>query len=122
MGSFPLLLDSHRKRPPLITFGFITNSGFTGVQQALGHGVPLIVAGSTEEKPLVAARVAWSGAGLDLKTGGPSAEQVRNAVRTILADPAYHHRSKELKVHFSHYTARATTAKIAEATLSASAC
>jgi hypothetical protein len=32
---------------------FITNGGFTGVKQALGYGVPLLVAGSTEEKPLV---------------------------------------------------------------------
>ena len=50
----------------------VTNGGWGGVQQALAQGVPVVVAGATEEKPEVAARVAWSGAGLDLRTGRPS--------------------------------------------------
>ena len=39
----------------------ITNGGFGGVQRALSFGVPLVVAGTTEDKPEVAGRVAWSG-------------------------------------------------------------
>ncbi len=39
----------------------------SGVQQALAHGVPLVVAGDSEDKPEVAARVQWSGAGLNLR-------------------------------------------------------
>lgn len=37
----------------------VTNGGYGGVQYALRHGVPLVVAGGTEGKPEVAARVAW---------------------------------------------------------------
>jgi len=36
----------------------ITNGGFGGVQHALSFGVPLVVAGTTEDKPEVAGRVA----------------------------------------------------------------
>jgi MGT family glycosyltransferase len=87
---------------------FITNGGFTGVQQALSYGVPVIVAGSTEEKPMVAARAAWSGAGIDLKTGKPSPEQIRNAVRTVLSDPTFQSRAKALKSSFGDYNALQT--------------
>ena len=47
----------------------VTNGGYGAVQRALATGVPVVVAGSTEDKPEVAARVAWSGAGINLKTG-----------------------------------------------------
>lgn len=67
----------------------VTNGGFGGVQRALAAGVPLVVAGATEDKPEVAARVAWSGAGVDLRTGTPSARRVRRAVHAVLTDPSY---------------------------------
>ena len=38
----------------------VTNGGYGAVQRALSAGVPLVVAGNTEDKPEVAARVAWS--------------------------------------------------------------
>ncbi len=67
----------------------VTNGGYGAVQSAVAHGIPVIVAGDTEEKPEVAARVAWSGAGLDLKTGRPSANDVGRAVDAVLADPSF---------------------------------
>jgi UDP:flavonoid glycosyltransferase YjiC (YdhE family) len=62
----------------------ITNGGYGGVQQALRYGVPLIVAGTSEDKAEVAARVAWSGAGINLSTDYPCAEEITNAVSCIL--------------------------------------
>lgn len=41
----------------------------------------------------VTARVAWSGVGIDLRTDTPTPRQVRDAVRTVLADPRYRERS-----------------------------
>lgn len=67
----------------------ITNGGYGGVQAALAHGIPLVVAGDTEEKPEVAARVAFSGAGIDLRTGTPSTDSIRDAVGRVLRDPAF---------------------------------
>ena len=63
----------------------VTNGGYGGVQQALANGVPLVVAGDSEDKPEVAARVQWSGTGVNLHTGRPSPAMVARAVRRVLA-------------------------------------
>lgn len=68
---------------------YVTNGGYGGVHVALEHGVPIIVAGRTEDKPEVAARVAWSGAGVDLRTDRPSERELRDAVRRVLRDGSY---------------------------------
>jgi UDP:flavonoid glycosyltransferase YjiC (YdhE family) len=74
----------------------VTNGGYGGVQQALAHGVPLVVAGDSEDKPEVAARVQWSGAGINLRTGRPSKAMVIRAVRRVLARPSYRQRAGAL--------------------------
>jgi UDP:flavonoid glycosyltransferase YjiC (YdhE family) len=74
----------------------VTNGGYGGVQQALAHGVPLVVAGDSEDKPEVAARVQWSGAGIDLHTGRPSPAMVARAVHRVLERPSYRERARAL--------------------------
>lgn len=74
----------------------VTNGGFGGVQRALAHGVPLVVAGSTEDKPEVAARVAWAGCGRDMRTGTPSAKGIARAVSEVLTDPSFSAQSKRM--------------------------
>ncbi|MEO8609100.1 MAG: glycosyltransferase [Chloroflexota bacterium] len=75
----------------------VTNGGYGGVQTALGNGVPLIVAGATEDKPEVANRVAWSKTGINLKTNTPTVEQIRDAVRKILAEPIYRENAQAMQ-------------------------
>jgi UDP:flavonoid glycosyltransferase YjiC (YdhE family) len=75
----------------------VTNGGYGGVQQALAHGVPLVVAGDSEDKPEVAARVRWSGVGIDLHTGRPSPARLAQAVRRVLARPTYAARARALQ-------------------------
>jgi len=79
----------------------VTNGGFGAVQRALSMGVPLVVAGNTEDKPEVAARVAWTGAGVDLKTGTPSPRAIRAAVRKVLGDGRYLRAARNLEVAFA---------------------
>jgi MGT family glycosyltransferase len=79
----------------------VTNGGYGAVQRALSTGVPLVVAGNTEDKPEVAARVAWSGAGIDLRTGTPTPGAVRAAVRAILEDDRYARRAGELAAAYA---------------------
>jgi len=67
----------------------ITNGGYGGVQYALAHGVPLIVAGDTEDKPEVCARVTFSGVGINLKTGAPTEAAVGEAIDAVLANASY---------------------------------
>jgi MGT family glycosyltransferase len=79
----------------------VTNGGYGAVQRALSTGVPLVVAGDTEDKPEVAARVAWSGAGIDLRTGAPTGKAIRHAVREVLGDGRYLSRARELEVAYA---------------------
>jgi len=79
----------------------VTNGGYGGVQQALAHGVPLVVAGDSEDKPEVAARVQWSGAGVNLHTGRPSVAMVARAVRRVLARSSYRERAGALRAEIA---------------------
>ena len=75
----------------------VTNGGYGGVQQALANGVPLVVAGDSEDKPEVAARVQWSGAGVNLHTGRPSPAMVARGVRRVLDRRSYYLRARALQ-------------------------
>ncbi|MBW9093699.1 glycosyltransferase [Microbacterium jejuense] len=67
----------------------ITNGGWGGTLAMLGRGIPLIVAGGDLDKPEVAARVAWSGAGVNLRTGIPKAPAVAAAVDRVLGRSSF---------------------------------
>lgn len=79
----------------------VTNGGFGAVQRALCAGVPLVVAGDTEDKPEVAARVHWAGAGIDLRTGTPTPGAIRRAVRRVLDDGRYRNQARRLEACFA---------------------
>lgn len=79
----------------------VTNGGYGSVNHALSLGVPLVVAGGTEEKPEIAARVAWSGAGINLGSGQPGARQIGDAVRKVLGPSTYRQRAAALREDFA---------------------
>jgi UDP:flavonoid glycosyltransferase YjiC (YdhE family) len=81
---------------------YVTNGGYGGVQYALRHGVPIVTSGGKEDKPEVGARVAWSGAGLRLKSETPSPGAVRSAVRRVLDDPGYRARAQAIAGSMAH--------------------
>ena len=64
---------------------FLTNGGYGGVQLALRHGLPIVVTGGQEDKPEVAARVAWAGVGAAKLRSNQSATAgwKRDAVVTV---------------------------------------
>jgi hypothetical protein len=93
----------------------VTNGGYGGVQMALSNGVPLVVAGASEDKPEVAARIPWSGTGLNLKTATPTAQAVRNAVRKILDDSRYRARASALAGEYRSHDAIARAVEVVEA-------
>ena len=72
----------------------VTNGGWGGVHYALRHGVPMVVAGTTEDKNEVAARIVRSGCGIRLRSVRPRA--IRRAVDTVFSDPGYRRRAREL--------------------------
>ncbi|RKS10364.1 MGT family glycosyltransferase [Nocardiopsis sp. Huas11] len=75
----------------------VCTGGFGSVQIALSHGVPLVVAGTTEDKMESNARVEWSGVGVSLRTDRPRAAGVRAAVERVLADPGIRARSRRYR-------------------------
>ncbi|WP_033345696.1 glycosyltransferase [Catenuloplanes japonicus] len=75
----------------------VTNGGFGGVQTAIAHGVPLVVAGRSEDKVEVTARVAFSGVGVNLRTGTPKPAAVRDGVRRVLHEPGFAARARALR-------------------------
>jgi len=81
----------------------VTNGGYGGVQLALAYGVPLVGAGTTEDKMEVNARVAHSGAGVSLKVDRPTAAQVSAGVRTVLDDGAFRDRARMLQQAYARY-------------------
>lgn len=82
---------------------FVTNAGFGAVNMALTDGVPMVVAGETEDKSFTAARVAWTETGINLETGRPTSEQIRSAVLAVLADEKYKRNAARLQKEFSRY-------------------
>ena len=98
----------------------VTNGGFGAVQNALAHGIPLVIAGATEDKMEVAARVEYAGAGVNLRTKLPTAAEIRTAVMKILSDPSFKHNALKLKNDFQQYDAPALALEFVEELLTRS--
>jgi MGT family glycosyltransferase len=81
----------------------VSNGGFGGVQQALSLGVPLVLAGLTEDKMEVTARAAWTGAAINLATQRPDPADLARAVRTVLTDRSYRDRATALADEYSRH-------------------
>lgn len=93
----------------------ITNGGYGGVHAALRHGVPLIVAGTTEDKVEVGARIAYTGVGINLATNTPAPDRIAAATRTILADPRFAEASARLGAEIAAAPGVAAIASLIEA-------
>lgn len=67
----------------------VTNGGYGGLHHAMRHGVPIVIAGDSEDKVETSARVQAARVGVNLRTGRPTPQAIRDAVQRILADPSY---------------------------------
>lgn len=92
----------------------VTNGGFNGVKMALAHGVPIVGAGLTEGNCEVNARIAWSGAGIDLRTDTPTSHQIGTAVRAILSDRGYQDNAQRIQTDFSGHDSPAEAVDLLE--------
>ena len=81
----------------------ITNAGFNGTTAALSNGVPLVCAGTSEDKADVSRLVAIAGAGINLGTDRPDEESIRNAVRQIRADSSYKDQARRIQEDFQQH-------------------
>lgn len=79
----------------------VTNGGYGSVSQALAAAVPIVSAGTTEDKAEVNARIAWSGVGIDLATNAPQVEELREAITRVLAEPRFRERANAMAQSFA---------------------
>ena len=116
-------LPSNVRAEPFIPFDhlfphvdvMVTNGGYGGTQFALAHGIPLVVAGGTEDKMEVAARVEWAGAGINLRKQQPSPREICAAVNEVLSNPVYRENAKRIQADFAKYDAPTRAAELLEA-------
>ncbi|MGH3765052.1 MAG: glycosyltransferase [Pseudonocardiaceae bacterium] len=101
---------------PLLPFVdvYVTNGGFGGVQYALSNGVPIVVAGTTEDKLEIGNRVAYAGAGINLRTSTPTPREVADAVQTILRDSRYRAAAEAIQADLSRHDAPQEAATLLE--------
>ncbi len=90
----------------------VTNGGYGSVNQAMSFGIPLVTAGTTEDKADVNARVAWSGVGLNLATNEPTQAALREAVRTVLDTPHYRARATAMADEFHSIDTRSEILRV----------
>ena len=65
----------------------VSTGNYIHVQHALRRGIPVVAAGTYGNQLETAARIGWSGVGVDLRTRRPDPAAVRDAVERIRRDP-----------------------------------
>jgi len=93
---------------------FVTNGGYSGVTLALAHGVPIVQAGTTEEKSEIGARIQWTGVGLKLGTTRPDAHAVGRAVRRVLGEPTFRTAAARVRAEMAAHDAGVEGADLME--------
>ncbi|KAK1986940.1 hypothetical protein LZ30DRAFT_581044 [Colletotrichum cereale] len=96
---------------------FVSNAGYGALTHAVRNGVPVVLAGESEEKIEVTMRAVYAGLGVSLATQRPTAEQVREGVEEVLRDTKYRKAALKLKSENDGTDALATVeAKVKEMT------
>jgi len=93
----------------------VSNGGFGSVQLAIAHGVPMVVAGTSEDKKEVTAHVAWSGVGMNLRTSRPSPTAVADGVARVLSEGKFRERTLALKSEMGDTNAAQRASDLLEA-------
>ena len=78
----------------------VSNGGYGTIQHAFSAGVPMVLAGMSEDKPEACARAAWTGAAINLAIHQPEPWQVRDAVKKILNTPSFKNRALQLQKQY----------------------
>ncbi|GKU21474.1 unnamed protein product [Fusarium langsethiae] len=76
---------------------FVGNGGYGGVRASLAHGTPLVVAGDSEDKPEMCAIIEWAGVAVNLRTGNPTSEALRDGVDKVLSNSKYTEGAKRIQ-------------------------
>src|SRR5262245_16355999 len=75
----------------------ISHGGLNTALESLAQGVPMVVLPVTYDQPGVGARVEWAGVGRSIPIGWARVGRLRDAVSSVLRDPAYRARACVLR-------------------------
>lgn len=75
----------------------VAHAGFGTVMGTLGHGLPLVALDVGADHPIHAGQCVALGVGRAIARGEITPETVREAARTVLADPAYRRNAERLR-------------------------
>jgi MGT family glycosyltransferase len=75
----------------------ISHGGLNTALESLAQGVPMVVLPVTYDQPGVGARVEWSGVGRSIPVARSTVDRLRDAIRTVLGNPAYRERAGQLR-------------------------
>ncbi|HXP20961.1 MAG TPA: glycosyltransferase [Streptosporangiaceae bacterium] len=97
----------------------VCHGGLNTVCEALSCGVPLVIAPLTRDQPINAAQVVAAGAGIRVKFGRVSPDQLRTAVLSVLDDPRFRVAARRLAEAFAAAGGAAEAARRIELLLDA---
>jgi UDP:flavonoid glycosyltransferase YjiC (YdhE family) len=86
---------------------FVTNGSYGVFSHCVAHGVPMVLAGHSEDKPDMGMRGEWAGFAVNLRTGSPSPEMIAAGVDKVLGDDKYQQRARELMQEAEEFDALA---------------
>lgn len=93
----------------------VCHGGHNTVCETLAHGLPLVVLPIKDDQPVIAQQVEQAGAGVRLKFGRVRADDLREAVRRVLDDPAFADAARRIQRSFDAAGGAARAAELVEA-------
>ncbi|RAL13302.1 UDP-Glycosyltransferase/glycogen phosphorylase [Aspergillus homomorphus CBS 101889] len=76
---------------------FVTNGGYGGFLHGVMHGVPMVIAGTGQDKAEVSMRGEWAGIAANLRSNTPSIEDIREGVTKVIGDDRFKRRCLAIK-------------------------
>ncbi|KAI1846898.1 hypothetical protein JX266_007119 [Neoarthrinium moseri] len=76
---------------------FVSNAGYGAITQSVMAGVPMVLAGESEDKMETIMRTTWAGVSWNVKTQTPTPGQIREGIDAVLKDSTFKQRVVELQ-------------------------
>jgi MGT family glycosyltransferase len=80
----------------------VTHGGHNTVCESLAHSLPLVVAPSRDDQPVIAEQVVAAGAGVRVRFARPTADGLGAALDRVLSDPDLRAAAGRIAVSFAH--------------------
>lgn len=93
----------------------VSDGDYLHTQHALRQGIPVVVAGTLETDVETGARVAWAGAGIDLRAGRPTPAALRDAITRLREEPSFRTAAARIAVQIATTDAEDSICGIVEA-------